>query len=215
MAEEQITVGLHDDFYRDNFGKVIVAIVIACCLIAFLTALSVYIHMSKPPPVTFGVAKEWRVQAPVPVQKPYLTNPEVLQWVSDVIPNAFDLNFLHLDAQLEDLKKYFTDNGYQVFLNQLNNYIDKRKLEESKLFVNAQPTAAPSIKNQGALNARYAWWVKIPVEIKYSGLRVLTPVNLTLDVLVVRTETTNNLDGVLIDNVIVDAGTGLKRRRTR
>lgn len=215
MAEEEsLVVGLHDDFYRDSFGKVVSTLAAAGVLIAALIALSTYLYLSKPPPITFRVADEWRVQPPVPIEEPYLSNAEVLQWVSNVVPDTFDLGFLHIDTQLEGLKQFFTVSGYEVYLNQLNNYIDKTKIERNKMFLHAEPTAAPSVKNQGVLNGRYAWWVKIPVQISYAGMIDLRPVILSLDVLVVRTKTTNNLMGVLIDNVIVDTDAGLTQRRT-
>lgn len=207
MTEEGLgVVRLEDNFYRDSFGKVIFVIFALCLSVVFLAGISLYTYMNRPPPITFRVAEEWRVLAPVPIQQPYLTDPDLLQWVSEVVPNAFNLDFLNLDSQLADVKKYFTDNGYQIFLNQLKNYADKSMVQSYKMFVHGKPTRAPVILNQGVLSGRYAWWVQIPVNIRYAGARDKPDVNLTLQVLVVRTETTNNLTGILIDNVIAEKG---------
>jgi intracellular multiplication protein IcmL len=208
MAEEEIKVVLEDNFYRDSFGKVIFIICSICISIAFLVAISFYIFMNQPPPVTFRVADEWRVLAPVPIQQPYLSEPDMLQWVSDVVPGVFDLDFLHVDNQLEVAKQYFTENGYQVFLNQLNNYASKDNIQAAKLFVHGEPAGAPVILNQGVLSGRYAWMVQIPINISYAGMRNVPSASLTLQVLVVRTETTNNLTGILIDNITVEKGQG-------
>lgn len=205
MTEEGLSVvRLEDNYYRDSFGKVIFVIFALSVSVVFLAGISVYTYMNQPPPITFRVAGEWRVMASVPVQQPYLSEPDLLQWVSEVIPNAFNLDFLNMDSQLEDLRQYFTDNGYQVFLNQLKNYADKSMVQPYKMFVHGKPTRAPVILNQGVLSGRYAWWVQIPVNISYAGARDMPDVNLTLQVLVVRTETTNNLTGILIDNVIAE-----------
>lgn len=207
MAEEgMVVVRLEDNFYRDSFGKVIFVIFCICLSILFLAAISLYIFMNRPPPTTFRVAEGWRVLAPIPVQQPYLSEPDLLQWVSDVVPSVFNLDFLNMDEQLEASRKYFTDNGYQVLLNQLKNYADENMVQSSKVFVQAKPTRAPITLNQGILSGRYAWWVQIPVNISYAGSRDIADVNLMLQVLVVRTDTTNNLTGILIDNVIAEKG---------
>ena len=209
MTEEGVhVVRLEDNYYYDSFGKVIVVIGCLCLSIIFLGAISLYIFLNKPEPVTFRVAEEWRVQAPVPIQQPYLTNPEVLQWVSEVVPRLFNLDFISINSQLADDKQYFTVNGYQIFLNQLNNYADKKMVQAYKIFVNGEPTSAPIILNQGVLSGRYAWWVQIPINISYAGARDKLDESLTLQVLVVRTDTTNNLTGILIHNVIVEKDRG-------
>lgn len=208
MAEEELTVvKIHEEFYRDHFRQVVLVMSLAALAIILVIATSVYLFISKPPPVTFGVAKEWRVQAPVPIDQPYLADSDVLQWVANTIPKSFDFNFLHLDEQLEDLKQYYTDNGYEIFLAQLKNRFEKQDVMKFKLFLRAEPTAAPSILNQGILSGRYAWWVQIPIKISYAGMRVKPEVKMVLQVLVVRTETTNNLTGILIDNVIAETNT--------
>lgn len=201
-------VRLEDNYYHDSFGKVLFVIFCTLVSILFLVAISFYILMQKPEPVTFRVAEEWRVQAPVPIQESYLTDPEVLQWVSEVVPRLFNLDFINIDSQLADDKKYFTVNGYQIFLNQINNYADTKTVQTYKMFVNGEPTRAPIILNQGVLSGRYAWWVQIPVNISYAGARDKLDESLTLQVLVVRTDTTNNLTGILIHNVIVEKDQG-------
>ncbi len=205
MAEEELSVvKLHDNFYRDSFGRVIFVIVFAVLSIALLVSVSVYLYISKPPPVTFRVAEGWRVVTPVPIQEPYLASADVLQWVSNVLPSSFNTGYMHIDEQIDNAKKYFTDNGYQVFLSQFANYIDKDTMTAYKMFSRGAPTGAPTVLNQGVLSGRYAWWVQIPIDIAFNGMRDLPAVSLKMTVLVVRAETTNNLTGILIDNVIVE-----------
>jgi intracellular multiplication protein IcmL len=207
MTEEALcVVKLEDNYCRDSIGRVIFVIAGLGISIAFLLAVSVYLFMNKPQPITFRVAQEWRVVAPVPIQEPYLATADVLQWVSNVMPATFDLSYMHMDEQLEGMRKYFTENGYQVFLNQLSNFVNKDTMQTNKMFTHGEPTGAPTVVNQGVLAGRYAWWVQIPINISYAGLRQTLPVDLQMQVLVVREETTNNLTGILIDNVIVESG---------
>lgn len=205
-AEELQVVEIRDDFYRDSFGKVVFLIASIFCAIALLVALSVYLYLDKPVPIAFHVDDEWRVQPAVPLDQPYLSTPDLLQWVGDVIPKSFAFDFSHYNKQLESISQYFTPEGWKAFLNQLNIYANYNTVQANKMFINSVPTGAPSIVNQGLLSGRYAWWVQIPINIVYSGQNPPPSRLLTLQVLVVRVSTLNNLTGVGIDNVIVAKG---------
>lgn len=217
MADDALSeVTWHDDFYRDQFTRVVIIFAAVLLALGLLVATSISLYLTKPPPIVFGVDKEWRVLAPVPLDAPYLPLPDLLQWVSRVVPSAFDIDFLDYDNELKTSTQYFTDNGWQVFLAQLSNYVDKQVLTTNKQFVNCVPSGAPFILNQGVLSGRYAWWVQMPIEIGFSGAIRSPTKKLTLQVLVVRVPTDNNLMGVAIDNVIVlnDAGTSTTQPAT-
>lgn len=205
-AEEPQVATLHDDFYRDCFGKVVVYIAAALLAIALMAALSLYLHLNKPKPVTFAVGDDWRVKPLVPLNEAYLSRPDLLQWVNDAIQKSFIFDFNNYDAQLKAISQYFTADGWTVFLELLNNYANYNNIQAYKLFINATPTAAPTVINEGLLSGRYAWWVEMPIEIDYAGYKPPGSKTLTLQVLVVRVPTLNNLSGVSINNVIVSKG---------
>jgi intracellular multiplication protein IcmL len=207
MAEQELhVVELRDEFYRDSFGKVVTIIIGFIIAIAFLVALSIYLFLDKPPPVSFHVDGEWRVRAPVPLDQPYLSRPDLLQWVTNVLPKAFIFDFNHYNAQLKEASQYFTADGWKGFLDQLNIYANYNNMQAYKLFVSASPSGAPAIINEGLLSGRYAWWVQIPMNINYAGYSPPPNKALTLQVLVVRVSTLNNLMGVGINNVVVVKG---------
>lgn len=225
MAEEELVkVELRDGFYRDSVGKVVLAIIGICLAIILLSAISIYIYIDKPPPVVFPVADEFRVLPPIPLDQPYinlnlkgLRNPtlvysDLLQWVANVVLNSFNYDYINYKDQLESAHQYFTDDGWKIFLNQLNIYANYNNVQANRLFVNGAPAGAPFVIRSGLLTGKYAWWVQMPIMITYQGMK--TPPNkaLTLQILVVRVSTLNNLNGVAIDNVVVvngiSSGTG-------
>lgn len=205
MAEEEVqVVQLRDDFYRDSFSKMLSIMIAICAAIAIMGGMSLYLHLTKPPPITFEVGDEWRIQAPVPLDQPYRTTPDLLQWVSDVLPRVFQYDFNHYNDQLKNASQYFTEDGWKVFLNQLNNYVNYNNVQTYKMFVSGIPESAPFILNQGLILGRYGWWVQMPLTIKSYGNNRNSTRTLTLQVLVVRVPTLNNLAGIGIDNVIVE-----------
>ena len=208
MAENELyLVRLKTEFYRDGFTTILISIVFILVAIASLVAFSLYLFLSKPKPVYFSTDQEWRILAPVPLNKPYLQESDLLQWVSQALPIAFTYDFLHSSEEQKNVAVYFTPKGWQNLLGQLNNYhIDEDALQADKIFVNTQLTAAPFILNQGLLpEGKYAWRVQIPMNIHYSNGRN-TPI--VVIAFIVRISTLNNLYGVAIDDMNISAAEG-------
>ena len=196
-------VELQANFYRDGFGKMLRIAASFCLIVCLLFAIILYLHLSKPRPLVFPVDDAWRVQPAVPLNQAYLTKPNLLQWIGDVLPKIFVYDFNHYNDQLKIASQYFTDRGWKVFLNQLNNYANYNTVLNDKLFVNGEPLGAPVLLNSGLLAGRFAWWVQIPIKISYSGYKPIPVQQLTLQILIVRVPTLTSLAGVGIDNIIV------------
>jgi intracellular multiplication protein IcmL len=207
MTDNELhTVELRDDYYRDSMRKVAMIIASLCVAMLLLGITSFYLYMNKPKPVTFAVGQEWRIVPDVGVDQPYLSTPEVTQWVTNALRSIFVFDFVHYNEQVQASTRYFTNDGWKVFLNQLNIYANYNKVQSDKLFINGIPSGAPIILNQGVLSGRYAWWVEMPIELHYLGNTKPSVALLKLQVLVVRVSTLNNLMGVGIDNIVVANG---------
>lgn len=204
MAEEELpVVQLQKDFYRDGFNKLLLVIAGFIFVVGLLGLISLRLYLEKPAPQTFPVDSEWRVQPAVPLSQPYLSTPDLLQWVSDSIQKAFVLDFYNYNDQLKHASQFFTQNGWQTFVNQLNIYANYNNVQAYKMFINATPTSAPIILQQGLLSGVYGWWVQMPIEVNFASYTKASKQSLLLQILVVRVSTLNNLSGVGIENVIV------------
>jgi intracellular multiplication protein IcmL len=207
---ELYEITLQDDFYRDSFTKVVLIIISVVVGIILTIAMSCYLYLNKPSPKYFHVGEGFRIVAPIPIDQPSLRDPELLQWVSNVISKVFTFDFNHYDVQLAQAKPYFTPDGWQNFLNQLNIYANSNKVQSGKMFISGVPSGAPIILNDsstgGLVSGRYAWLVQIPVDINYAyaGNVLISPQTLTLKIMVVRVLDIDNLDGVAIENVEVE-----------
>lgn len=202
-TDAMMMVTLREDFYRDGLGKVTFIAFCICIALSVLILLIIYLHASTPKPIIFSTEDNFRIQAEVPLDQPYLTQSEVLQWVSHAMPAAFNYDFVNYARQLQAAQRFFISDGWRMFVNQLNTYANPALIRSNKLFVTGVAAGAPTILNWGNLNGKIAWWVQMPVTISYAGYRPLPTAVLTLQILVVRVPTTVNLNGVGIANVIV------------
>lgn len=201
--EEMQTVSLRDHFYRDSFKKVLALVFAALLLVIFLAGLVTYYYTSKPWPVMFAVESDWQVQPSVSITKPFVSEADLFQWVSDVVPTLFTIDFLNYDAQVAALARNFTANGWHVYQNQLRNFADKDKVLNDHVFVSARATDVPYIANKGLLSGRYAWIVQIPISIDYNNLKTTETKKVTFEVLVVRVPTETNLVGLAINDIVI------------
>lgn len=204
MASSEQVVRLKSDFYRDGYRKVVAALSLIIIAIILLVAGSIYLYISIPPPVYFITDKEWRLVPPVPIEQPYLSTSDLLQWVGNVMMGAFCYDFVNYQNQIQANRKYFTDKGWLAFQGMLNNYASSDLVTIKKTFINGAPGGAPFIINEGLLDKRYAWWVQIPMQINYTYASTNTTTSkrdITFQLLVVRIPTWNNFDGVVIDNI--------------
>lgn len=206
MAQETEIVVLHDDFYRDGFATLLSVVMGLFAALGAIIFLMIYLDVTKPPPVTFTVGNEWRIQDPVPLDQPYHPLADVLQWISEVLPNSFDFDFQNYNEQLQKAQHNFTAKGWEKFLAQLNVYANYNSVQTNKLFIDGAPGSAPSVINQGLILGRYGWWIEMPIRIRYSGNNRSFTDELKLRILIVRVPTLNNLAGIGIDDVILISG---------
>ena len=199
VEEAKQVIQLKSDFYRDGFRKVMFALGTAAAIVVLLLATSIYLLLDKPSPVNFSTDNEWRILQPVPVDQPFLSTSDLVQWVSNALLNLFNYDFVNYKTELEGNTHYFTENGWKKFLDVLNSYAPYNTVVSSKLFINGAINGAPYVLNEGLLAGRYSWWVQGSVNLKYSS-----GLNQTLDmqILVVRVSTLNNLDGIAIENIV-------------
>lgn len=210
MAENELQlVSLRDDFYRDGYYKALAAMGILLVAIALLVSASLYLQLSKPHPVTFAVGDEFRTLSSIPTNKPYLSQPDLIQWVSDVLPRLFTFDFVNYNQELKSVSDYFTVNGAKSYADQLKVYADYNSIVPQKLFLNAKPAGAPFILNQGILPGQiYGWLIQMPLELDYRSAGRRNTMTLVMQALVVRVSTLNNLSGVAIEKLTVTKGAG-------
>ncbi len=210
MAGDELQlISLRSDFYRDGYYKTLVAVGVLLVAIALLVSASLYLELSKPDPVLFATGDEFRTLLPVPVNQPYVSQPDLIQWVSEVIPKAFTYDFVNYNTKLKNVAQYFTENGWKNYSDLLKMYADYNITIAQKLFINAVPSGAPYIVKQGLLPSQtYGWLVQVPINLGYSSVVKGNTLPLIIEALVVRISTLNNLSGVAIEKLTVTRAKG-------
>jgi len=205
MAGESLQViHLKNDFYRDGFRKVMLALGLLLVAIGLLVVTSLYLFLAKPSPVYFSTDSEWRILKPVPLDQSYLHVSELLQWSAEALSAAFTYDYTNYNRQMALNKLNFTEDGWKKYLVLLNKYAPYATIARTKTFVNGSAYGAPFIVNQGLLPTKvFAWWVQMPLKLTFSGYQRTFDQTLTFQIFIVRTSTLNNIKGVAIDNIVI------------
>ncbi len=207
--EDQLqTIALRSDFYRDGFYSLLYALFAVLIGVVLMVGILIWLIVSKPSPVTFSTGSNWRVFPLMPVNQPWIATPDLIQWITDVVPSVLTIDFVNYTEEMQFAAKNFTQDGYKKYQQFLNQYASQSTLQSGKWFVNASAAGAPFILNQGLLQGHYSWWIQIPVNLSYSSAEKGSTVPLVLQVLVTRVETTDDLKGIRIANMIVTRGVG-------
>lgn len=168
MADDAVElVRLRNNFYRDNYRKLLTALLGAFVAIVLLVLMIVYLIMQRPAPVYFAMSANGRIEKLYPLSEPVVTAQSLLQFASEAAMSAYTFNFIDYRKQFMDSKQYFTDEGWNGFLQSLKDSGNLDAVKTRQLIVNAVPGGAPVVVQEGVLNGRYAWRVQMPLLVTY------------------------------------------------
>lgn len=154
-------VYLRNEFYRDNFRRVVWLLMVSIFLNVLLGVGIFYTGNKTPNNYFFATTEVGQLIPLYPTTQPVVSNSTVLSWVSDNVPKIYQLDFINYRSQLNQLQGLFTPAGWKEFVSafggQLKNLIDQ------KLVMSATPSDVPVITGSGVFSGVYKWQVQMPL----------------------------------------------------
>ncbi len=207
MADDAlVSVKLRNDFYRDNYRRIVIAIFLLLFIIFAQTGVIYYLLTHRPLPVYFATTNNGRVMRIlpiVPLDEPNMPNSALLQWATDAASAAFTYDFVNYRAQLQKASEYFTTDGWNSFLSELQSTRNLLAVQAKKLVINAVVTRAPVILEERIINGRYAWRIQMPMVITYQSANESVTSSTTVTLTVTRVSTVTSPRGIGIAQFIV------------
>lgn len=160
--------------------------------------------LNQPTPRYFAATPDLRLAPLVPLDRPILTQEELLTWASDTITGAMSLNFLEWREKLESIRPNFDDEAFKSFLASLNSSGVLDMIREKRLSASAITTRAPVIIGSGLVGGTATWRIEFPLIVSYeSSQGVESTQRLVATVLVRRASTVKTPRGVAIQQVVL------------
>ncbi len=202
-------VHLRNEFYRDNYRKVVGVLLFAIIILFILAGALVYMVTHPPTPKYFATDPQGRLIRLPPLNKPNLSKPALLQWANIAAVAAFSYNFVNYRQQLQAASEFFTNSGWRAFIKALDESNNLNAVIAKKLVVSAVAQGAPVILQEGIIGGRYAWRVQMPLLITYQSANQLTQQQVVVTMLITRISTLESAKGIGIAQFVVSGGGGL------
>lgn len=209
MADDALTVvALRNKFYKDSQRKVIFALLIAILVNLVLGLMLVYVITHPPAPKYFATSINGRITPLFPLEQPNQSDSAVLQWANQAAIASFTYNFVNYRDELQASSGFFTAEGWDQFLNALQQSNNLDAVKAKKLIVSAVATRAPIILQKGILNGSFSWRVQMPILVTYQSASEFTQQNNVVTMLITRVSTLNSPRGIGISQFVVGPASG-------
>jgi intracellular multiplication protein IcmL len=205
MADDAASVAMvkhRSDFYRDNYRRVISALLMSIIIIALLAAALFYITTHPPVPQYFATTIQGRITPIVPLDQPNLPPSALLQWANQAAIASYTYNFQDYRAELQAASDFFTPAGWTNFLDALSKSNNLTTVIAKKLVVSAVATGAPIILDQQIIDGIYTWKVQMPMLVSYQSASSLVQQQVMVTMIIQRVSTLSSFRGVGISSLV-------------
>lgn len=211
MDDKNVTEGLElvmlrNNFYRDNYHRVVIALLAMVVINFCLVGVIFYQIASTPTPKYFATSSDGKITQLYSLDMPVVSSAELLQWVGMAAVGAYSYDFVNYRESLQRVQDYFTPEGWKNFESALQGSRTLESVLEKKLVVSAVATGVPVILDQGIINNRYAWKVQIPILVSYQSVSENTQQPLLVTIVVSRVPTLNTPKGIAIVSFVASSG---------
>ncbi|QGP49277.1 intracellular multiplication protein IcmL [Piscirickettsia salmonis] len=179
-------VKLRNDFYRDNFRRVALILLISIMINLIILIFLIVSLTTKPKPNYFAVTDSGRLIKLQSLANPAENDAYVINWLSNAVVNINTLDFLNYRNQTEGKRQYFTQYGWGQYLKAFKNIIGK--IKSGQYVSRAVVTDAPVVIQKGIVSGVYSWRLQVPVTITYQKGNSKDTQNLVWTVLVQRND---------------------------
>jgi intracellular multiplication protein IcmL len=206
MTDESLElVRLRNNFYRDNYRRVMKLLLIMSLAMVILVLTMAYLFTHRPEPKYFATTQSGRVLQLVPLSNPMLSTEALLSWASQVAMGSYTYTFADYRQKIQAQEVNFTSDAWQIFLTQLKDSGNIQAVEQRKINVSAVISGTPVVVYQGMLSGRYAWKVQVPLLVTFVSASDHFQKNYMVTMVVVRVSTVQNKNGVAIAQFVVSA----------
>lgn len=199
MADDAVElVRLRNNFYRDNYRRLVGALIILLVIIVILISTVLYQIINRPDPKYFAVTTDGRIMPLYPLSEPMISPGDLLQWAHRAAIDAYTYNFVNYRDAMQTLQNQFTPDGWRYYEDALRTSRTLEMVIAKKLVVSAVATGTPVIVEQMVVSGRYSWKVQIPILVTYQSPNEQTQQSMIITMIISRVPTVDMPKGIAI-----------------
>lgn len=190
-------------WYRDGFRVLLRLLAGSLVLNLFLGYAAWHFYHYQAPPKYFATTRDGRLFPLTPLDQPFLSHADVLQWAVGAFVDANDYTFQNYRQALQAAcNEHFTRDGCASYRDALKRTGNLEAIKERRLIVNGQVTEAPIVREHGTRNGRYYWKVQLIGIVTTESTAQRATQRQAVDLLIERAPTLTHQRGVAITSYI-------------
>ena len=201
-AQVEKYVPRNNDFYRDHYHHVLIALILTIFLLIVGVGVVLYQTLHRPLPAYHAMQASGEKMRLEPYKEPNLLPETILRWASKAAITVYTFDFVNYKKELAAARPYFTEAGWADFVTSLNDVVNR--VAKNQLFVNGVVDGTPVISNEGPMPGKgYVWRIQIPFLVTYQAAQALNKQHFIVVITIVRVPTTVNPQGIGIDQFVM------------
>lgn len=207
MDDAAELIRLRNNFYRDNYRRLVLSLMFLLFIVIFLVGVIFYQIYNRPESKYFATTTDGRIMQLFPLSEAMLSPGELLQWTHRAAVAAYTYNFVDYHDAMQTLQNQFTPSGWKYYEDALKISRTLEMVIAKKLIVSAVATGAPVILDQAVINGVYAWKVQIPLLVTYQSPNEKTQQSMIVTIIVSRVPTVDMPKGIAIVSFVSSTAT--------
>lgn len=174
-------------------------------VIALLVSIAANVVLLNRKPVNhyFTIDQAGRVIPIRALSEPYVTDALLLNWVTEKVAKAYQMDPQNYRAQVGELEPFFTPEGYQQYIESLKTSGTIDLLTKNLLVSSAVPLKTPVIVERNTTSGGvYFWRIQVPMLVDYRSSTKSAQKRRVIDVVVVRRQTLESPQGIGISQFV-------------
>lgn len=189
----------HNSRYRSDSIGALSVLMLGLVLLVGMMVFFVFVQLgTRPSPKYFKLNENLQIIEPVPLDQEGISKAALLNWISAMVIDAFSYNYSNQHKQAFNMKEYFSETAMQIYLKYLQTDPDFIAVAEYKCVVSVRLKSAPEVITGKEYRGRYAWQIRVPMQLRFSNAMIRSTQDMTMDILVWRVPETDSPLGVTI-----------------
>ena len=146
-------------------------VVIISFLAATISLFSAYqVIKVKTPPQYIQLTEDGRIFPVAPLNVESASDSEIIAFSADSVKWLNTYDFINWRDQLHAQSPRFVPIAWEEFVTTLTESSNLNTVREKSLVVSAVPRGQPYIQKRGVAQDAFVWYVRVPVEVRYSSM---------------------------------------------
>lgn len=157
---------LRTNFYATNYRHMVSVLLLMLIINFSLIGAIFYNIIDIPEPKYYANSQSGDITQIHSLSDPIMEQAEIIQWAKDLATTIYTFNFVNYNDVLQQLQKYFTEDGLTKLKNTLQSQETLAPIIANKVVVSSAINGLVRILAQGVNNnGRYVWKIQVPLLI--------------------------------------------------